>query len=262
MSLAEIQRMMLKVTISPDLSDELFVRPEAAGERFGLEEEELRAARQLPRKVIESFQYAVAHKRLSKSALPFVRRTLSLLTYEQTKRLTRDFLRGRDMHQNEWAGQLTAFLDFAAAQAEPARARLFADITSFEKWMYTCATSPAPPQSNQAGYSVAPHVHFRAFPYPSELIIEERLDPELLEQHCGQTGYVLCCPDSGKIDLYEIDQACFELLLSCREPVPMEALSATADRIVRAYAMDKEPQELISELLEMNIIVSTEGEDE
>ncbi|MFC4099359.1 hypothetical protein [Paenibacillus xanthanilyticus] len=262
MSLAEIQRMMLKVTISPDLSDELFVRPEEAADRFGLEAEELQAARQLPRKVIESFQYAVAHKRLSKSALPFVRRTLSLLTYEQTKRLTRDFLRGRDMHQNEWAAQLEAFLDYAAAQAEPAQARLFADITGFEKWMYACATFPASPLPEQPGYCVAPQVYFRAFPYPSELIIEERLDPELLERHYGQTGYVLCCPDSGKIDLYEIDQACYELLSACREPVAMEALTAVADRIVRAYALEKEPQDMIDELMDMDIIVSTRGEDE
>lgn len=257
MSLAEIQRMMLKVTISPDLSDELFQRPEEAGSRFGLEAEELRAARQLPSRVIEAFQYAVAHKRLSKSALPFVRRTLSLLTYEQTKRLTREFLRGRDMPQNEWAAHLEAFLDYVAAQAPPERARLFAEITAFEKWMYVCATAPAPPLPTQTGYCVAPQVYFRAFPYPSSRIIEERLDPEQLERHYGQTGYVLCCPDSGAIDLYEMDQACFELLSSCREPVSMEQLTASAARITQACSAEKDPRELIGELLDMNIVVST-----
>jgi hypothetical protein len=262
MSLAQVQQMMLQLTISPNVSDELYHDPEAVGRRFQLANEELQAVQRLPRRKIEAFQFAVASKRLSKFAMSFVSRTLSLFPHDRLTILMREYIRINEMRKNGWSEYLNDFLDYMTSKADPKHARMVAEIASFEKWLYACSSAEPAALPEAPGLMLAPNVFFGAFPFPAELLIRGPLNVSTLEQEYGRTGYVLCCPEGGKLDLYEIDEACFRLLSECREPIAKECLVAAAYRIAEQYPMETEPAEIVEELLEMNLLVSTKGWDE
>ncbi|WP_139488235.1 hypothetical protein [Brevibacillus dissolubilis] len=257
MSLAQIQSLVLHLTVNPGLLDELEQQPELVGQRFGLTTEEVGFARQMSRPVLHSFQLQIANKRMGTRHREYVKRTTSLFEPKQRAQLMLEFLSKHEMRTNTWGQKIPDYLDFLSEKlTDSPYAAILQEIPAFEKWLYTCSLQAEPTGSSEtAGYVLSATVQVHAFPFPAEELITGNLPMEFLVQRHGETGYVLGMWTGTQVDLFEIDNSYYELMTRCKEPLSMEELLAVAEEIRVRFQKDRTAQEMVQELLEMAILI-------
>lgn len=260
MSLANIQELMLNLTIQPHLTQQLYTDPERLTAAFPLTPDELDAARRLPQQELEDFQYYVALKRMRRNAHPYVKRTMGVFPIPQRKALLRQYLAQHEMRGNEWNEHVQGLLTFFRQHMDETTSRGPASVVvnEFEQWMFACSHPRTETQAG-SGFVASPNVHVRSFPLPAEPLIAGNLTWEILTDTAGTVGYVLAQWTGRTVDLYEVDAGLYQLIAALDAPVSRDELFARANELQLGADQGRTPGEVVAELIEIGIVVETEA---
>lgn len=265
MSLANIQHLVLTLSIDPAFSDQFYQDPTHAQKQFGLTDQEVEWARSIPQEAIEAFQATVSAKR-SRRAENYLSRTQFRLSPSERMASAREFARMHVMRSNEWLKKAGDYLSLVESrvQGNSQDANLLRDLIAFEKWLYAFSCEEITEQSG-LGYVVAASVRVAEFPFPAEPLITDQVNKTNMARVIdgyGTNGYVLAQRVGNQVDLYEIDECYYNLIRSSGEPCSLEELTARAERIAQELGLDKNPQEMIAELQEFGILILLEEGDQ
>jgi hypothetical protein len=263
MSLANIQHLMLSISIDPQVLADLQQNPTAIQERFGLNADELAAARRLDKSALTMFQFSVASKRMRRFTEPYVNRTLTLLPFRSRVQVLRQYITQHVMRRNSWAEHIESFLDFLAVQPmeTPEQAQILRAVADFEKWVYSVSKRESVETAGEGVlYALSRQAAVREVPFEAEFLIEGGKTMEQMQNVFGRTGYVLAQNNGYVVDLFEIDRTVYDFLNASERPATREELLVLAERVIAENGADVEANVLIEELLELGVVVPAEAE--
>jgi hypothetical protein len=259
MSLANIQHLVLNLTIDPNFADRFYADPKSVQTEFGLTDQEVEWASQIPQHKIEDFQTMVSSKR-SRRAENFFLRTHHLLSSNRRKEYLRGFARQEVMRVNQWHEKAYEYMSYVQSnvRGKDRHDAMLREVIEFEKWLYTFTQEEFAEKSG-TGYVVAPNVRVQSFPFPAEPLITEKItsaNMELLVEGYGETnGYVLAQKIDQLVDLYEIDECYYNLISQSETSCSLAEITERADRIAKELGLEKNPQDMIAELQEFGILI-------
>lgn len=260
MSLANIQHLILSLTIDPAFADRFHKDPKSVQATFGLTDQEIEWAQQIPPKQIEDFQATVAAKRSRRIETAYAR-TNQLIPLGRRMEYFREFARQHVMRQNQFHEKALDYLNFVQQNVQGSNDRydaMLSEVIEFEKWLYGFSQEEFAEQSG-TGYVTAANVRVHAFPFPAEPLITDQINPTnmnlLIEGYGTTTGYVLAQKIGTQVDLYEIDECYYNFIRMSGEPCTLEELTKRAETVALELGLAKQPEEMIAELQEFGILI-------
>jgi len=260
MSLANIQHLVLRLTIDPAFADQFRSDPKSVQAALGLNDQEIEWAQQIPPKQIEEFQATVCAKR-SRRAESVYARTHQLVPLKRRMEYFREFARQHVMRYNQWAEKALDYLNFVEGNVQDSTDRqdtVLREVVQFEKWLYLFSQEEFAERAG-TGYATAANVRVQAFPFPAEPLIADPITPAninlLIEGYGTTTGYVLAQKIGTQVDLYEIDECYYNLIRLSDEPCSLAELTKRAETVAKELGLQKQPEEMITELQEFGILI-------